>query len=1283
MGNKKSRKKQNKVSFFLYSILAGLIINILGLFICTFLNLPIWGDSVGTIIVSVILGPAAGMIVGSITALITCLLGTAPCFCTVAGIAVGLITGLLLSQKTKYDNFGLVTVAMLSAFVSAAICTIIDVVYFGSMVGNSWGYNLQLMLNNYVNNEYVIIALAELFVFIPDRVLSIILSFMLANVFRKNLLHNNQKKGKKAEGITAALLVLCFVLSLGNAAFAQDSSDTADSSSRYTDFEIKIFGYDSGLLSSQINTVIQTRDGYIWIGSYSGLYRYDGIKFEYANIDDKIRNVMSLYEDKEGRMWIGTNDSGAFCYDSETGECVRYYKNEGLDSGSIRGICEDNEGNIYLGSMLSLAKVTPSGDIKVYDNDNLTYSRYLSGLKNGGIVGVTSSGILYVIRDDEVIDMIDSSEQDVVFREVECHGNEIIVGSKSDVASVYELVNDKLKLKYTFSIGPLEYTNDLLYCPTYHGYFVCCRNGIGFLDEKEKKPTAIEKDSFKGEINAAIVDKQGNIWFASSKDGIIKYSRTPFENIIRKAGLTGSVTNSILVKDDEIYIGSDDGLQIINKKTNEPIDKEICDTLSGVRIRNLYKDSKDNIWICTYGDDELIKYEPNGNIKIFDDKKDGLNGKNMRQALELSDGRILISGGDGLTFLKDDKVDNTIGYEDGLEIPTILSLVERDDGTIMAASDGDGIYLIKNDKITGHIGEAEGLETEVVLRIVKGSKGYFYVTSNAIYYDDGANIKMLDTFYSNNYDIIIKDGRCWIPSSAGLYVGDEESLMANDCSTYMLMDSSWGLTTIFNANSWNDLNENDLYLCCLDGVRRISLDDTGDVNSDYQIHLKSISTNLGDINRKNGKYVIPAVEGRIDFNIAVNNYTLSNPYVFYYLEGKEDEGIIARQDEIVPLTYSNLRGGNYTLCVVVYDSKTFEPSITKRFIIQKEKMTYEKLYFHIYILLVTAFCVFYIGWLFYVINRRTRRIVGLQKEMTTDPMTGILNKAGSHRALETACKEETGILLMIDLDSFKLVNDLYGHDMGDKILIRFAELLTEASNEDDICGRLGGDEFVAFIKNTIDEEDVEKFTTFMNREIVKSAKEYMGDDMQIPLGTSIGAVRVPSEGTDFEELFKLADKALYVVKQNGKHGYYIYQKKADNTKSSDDSGDNQDLKHIKKIIGERNEGKGAYEVNFDKLQTLYKFVNRDDKVEGKKSNIVRIHIHSDSENTDEAIEIFKDLLIRQLSKNDVVSYYSGSIYALIMSDSPQKRIDDIITSWKQDTKYESYIVDIEVASVGE
>ena len=90
------------------------------------------------------------------------------------------------------------------------------------------------------------------------------------------------------------------------------------------------------------------------------------------------------------------------------------------------------------------------------------------------------------------------------------------------------------------------------------------------------------------------------------------------------------------------------------------------------------------------------------------------------------------------------------------------------------------------------------------------------------------------------------------------------------------------------------------------------------------------------------------------------------------------------------------------------------------------------------------------------------RIQGLKKHASTDALTGLLNKSSSEQELTAVCKRASGALLMIDLDSFKLVNDIHGHAMGDKVLISFADILRAAVRPTDIVGRLGGDEFIAF-----------------------------------------------------------------------------------------------------------------------------------------------------------------------------------------------------------------------------
>ena len=225
------------------------------------------------------------------------------------------------------------------------------------------------------------------------------------------------------------------------------------------------------------------------------------------------------------------------------------------------------------------------------------------------------------------------------------------------------------------------------------------------------------------------------------------------------------------------------------------------------------------------------------------------------------------------------------------------------------------------------------------------------------------------------------------------------------------------------------------------------------------------------------------------------------------------------------------------------------------------------------------------------IIRHMDRIQSLQLAADTDPMTGLFNKSHARRVLTDICARASGMLMMADLDNFKLVNDLYGHMMGDRVLIRFAEILRSAIRGADVAARMGGDEFMLFCHDVREASTVAEKTRQINGALLASAKEYMGEDMDIPLGASVGAIPVPDEGTDFAELYQKADKALYHVKRNGKHGSYVYRSAA--SQSNGDAGDGADtLSHFTRILEERDRQPGAYKLGFDRFQTVFRYLIR-------------------------------------------------------------------------------------------
>ncbi|MBE8954605.1 MAG: diguanylate cyclase [Quinella sp. 2Q5] len=279
-------------------------------------------------------------------------------------------------------------------------------------------------------------------------------------------------------------------------------------------------------------------------------------------------------------------------------------------------------------------------------------------------------------------------------------------------------------------------------------------------------------------------------------------------------------------------------------------------------------------------------------------------------------------------------------------------------------------------------------------------------------------------------------------------------------------------------------------------------------------------------------------------------------------------------------------------------------------------------------------------------------IQDLKKVSTTDALTGLFNKGSSETELKKICKKSHGALMMIDLDSFKLVNDIHGHAMGDKVLIAFADILRAAMRSTDLIGRMGGDEFVAFCDGVHEDSAIATKTRFINEKITDAAKRLMGEDMNIPLGASIGCVLVPNEGTDFVDLYKKADKALYIVKQNGKHGYNIY---------SDDAPEEKvetvvTLAQIEMILSERNKEPGAYVIPFESFRIIYRFLKRTRAGYGKTICIVLLALKrtNDDDGTiplKYAGEQFIECLHKTLRRGDVVSQNGSNQFLVLLTNT--------------------------------
>lgn len=938
--------------------LAALLIDMLGRTLADKCMLPIWCDSIGTFMIAYVAGPVCGGIVGFMNNIIYGIfLQQQSVFCVI-GAVIGVAVGWAARKHYFESQFKIMSLGMVLALFSTVVATVLKVTVYDGSIQNVWGSQLALLCMDNGFPKIAALFLGQFYVEFLDKLVCVEIIFVCIRLVRK-------KRGGTVGKIKVAGLIL--LLAVGICLLRGNDVQAAEDKIDYDSYLHNEYASEEGLLSGEANDIEQTKDGKLWIATYAGLYKYDGNKFKLCNDLPSVKSVISLYTDDEGRLWVGTNDNGiSLLIDEKVVNTIS--EEDGLLSNSVKDIVSDAHGNYYIGTTEGMSIISLNGGMRIVKNyEGIKNVYHMSSDHNGNVVAASERGEVYWFKDGEIVENLTSAIQQKNIRGVFFTGDDrLFLGTADNTIYIYDLSDSTPHLSKTLQLDDIE-TINYFYETDEGDIFVCADNGMAVI-YGDGTYTRLNTDDFSSAIYSMLVDYQENLWFCSARQGLLKMSKSPFQELFSQVGVESAVVNTTEIWDDLLFCGTDSGLVIIDEIRGTQVNNELSTMLANTRIRGIKADSQGNLWIATTGlglcrvqKDEQGNYQ----IRMFTED-DGMPGMRFRNIYEAEDGSIIVCGDYGVAVLKNERITNVYRQQDGLKNEKSLCLLEYH-GALYVGSDGGGITIIKDGKVSGHIEKKDGLSSGVVMRMVydASTDGMFIVTSNGLcyMYADG-NIKNLDQFpYSNNYDMVCDDGSCWILGSAGIYVAKSEDLITNTRTEYPLMDAKRGLRSSLTANAWMCKEGDLLYLCSGTGVIKVNTSNYDITARSYRMLMDYVTVDgvQTKISRSD-VLTLTADASKITFEPEILNYSVYDPYISYYLEGYDTTETTCLLSEFSKVTYTDLKSGTYVFHISILDGLDGSIMETANYTIEKDREMYQNGWFYIYVWLIIGLVLVWITW---------------------------------------------------------------------------------------------------------------------------------------------------------------------------------------------------------------------------------------------------------------------------------------------------------------------------------
>ena len=708
-----------------------------------------------------------------------------------------------------------------------------------------------------------------------------------------------------------------------------------------------IFNKDNGLPTDEANAVLQTEDGYLWIGSYGGLLRYDGTTFRNFSTEGAIStpSIRTLFQDSAGRLWIGSSDAGVFVYEDNVFTPVPCLREHGFLS--IRDFAESEDGVIYVASTSGVAEVR-DGTLLPLDDPQVTgetiYSLGIDGY--GRLWCAMNTGRCAVLQDGRVTAMLDAGLFFPDGSKITCLASDsahrIYLGTDGSALARVDCTGEALDGS-DFSVRLYDATDAAVHnriCVTDSGdMLISGQQGFAWMmaDGTQVDPhTTGRTDS----VNCAALDYEGSVWLASSSEGLVRYAPGCFATPNAEAGLTGTAINAVMEAGGTYYAAVNEGLLAFDGDWH-PTENALTRMLSGIPVQHLMADSRGRLWCSTSSDLGLVCYDPADGAILCFNPHSGLDSTRVRVSYEMADGTVAVGTQDGLALIRDDRVAAFYDKDDGIETQSILCLVQAPNGTLLMGSAGGGIYALQQDGTVTNYSYDAGLEDGVVLRIVPdedGATAFVSAGSHLYYWSDGTFRRLddLEIGVGSIFDLRLRDGTLWLMQDSGLYAVDKALLLAGERPHATRYGTGDGLTGSMRVNTWNYLSpDGRLYLATRSGI---SIFDFPTLSFHTPLPVITSVRVDGQTYEQPEQLTIASDARRITVNFAALTFSgNADVCMAYQLVGFARNETVLESTVSGSISYTNLAGGTYEFHLRVFDPADPETQETVQLTIVKEK----------------------------------------------------------------------------------------------------------------------------------------------------------------------------------------------------------------------------------------------------------------------------------------------------------------------------------------------------------